>query len=50
MADREAKVVVVNTDIHQRLKVLAAKKGTTIQTLTEEAIRRLLMSEAQKEA
>ena len=42
MTIREAKVVVVNTDIHQRVKVLAAKEGTTIQALVDEAIRRLL--------
>jgi len=37
-------------DLHQRLKVLAAETGETMQALTEEAIRRLLMSEARKEA
>ena len=42
MADREAKVVVVNTVVHRRLKILAAKEGTTIQALVAEVIMRLL--------
>lgn len=43
MADeRDAKVVVVNPSLHRRMKVLAAKEGTTIQALTEEAIMKLL--------
>lgn len=40
--EREAKVVVVNPGLHRRMKVLAAKEGTTIQALTEEAIIKLL--------
>ena len=50
MADeREMKMLLIKPDLHQRLKVLAAETGETMQALTEEAIRRLLMSEAQKE-
>ena len=37
--ERGTKVVKVNPKLHRRMKVLAAKEGTTIQTLTEEAIR-----------
>jgi len=40
--EREMKILLIKPDLHQRLKVLAAKEGTTIQTLTEEAIIRLL--------
>lgn len=43
MADeREAKVVIVKPGLHRRMKMLAAKEGTTIQALTEEAIKVLL--------
>jgi len=40
--EQEAKVVVVNPGLHRRMKILAAKEGTTIQALTEEAIKSLL--------
>lgn len=43
MADkREVKVLLVKPGLHQKLKVLAAKEGTTIQALTEEAIMKVL--------
>jgi len=40
--EREAKVVVINSRLHRRMKVLAAIEGSTIQALTEEAIVKLL--------
>jgi len=42
-------VLRISPELHHRLKVLAVKKRMTMQALTEEALRRLLMSEAQKE-
>jgi len=42
MAARGAKMVIVNPVVHRRLKVLAAKEGTTIQALVDEVILRLL--------
>ena len=43
MADkRKVAMLRIKPELYHRLKVLAAKEGTTIQTLTEEAIIRLL--------
>jgi len=41
--EREMKMLLVKPDLHQRLKVLAAKEGTTIQALVAEVILRLLV-------
>jgi len=42
------KIITIDTDLHRKLKILAAKKGKTLRELAETAIAAWLRSESRE--